>query len=132
MNCHSCVHARQAGNDNLVGCAYWTEIYRGNIKALSTAIAYISQKENLGINLNNEFTDREAIGFLIDILVEDYAPKPLYNGWANMNLPCNQNKNRGEMTESCVVLNPEGSCDFYAGLVTETSEVRNLGIAIAE
>ena len=113
MNCCSCVHARQAGNQDLVGCCYWTAIFRGNRMALRSALAYINQEEDYHIHLDNVVTEKEAIGFLIDILIEDYAPKPLYQGWANLDLPYHQTSMRGTMSDDCVVLNPHGCCRFH-------------------
>ena len=113
MNCTSCCHARQAGNQDLVGCYYWTAIYRGNRNALRNALEFINKKENYLINLDSPSLNREAIGFLIDILITDYAPKPLYKGWADLDLPYHKVREIGKMTDSCVIINPEGCCVFY-------------------
>ncbi len=124
MNCYSCHNARLAGNHDLVGCCYWTAIFRGNIIALRTALDHINQKNNYDINLDSESMDKEVIAFLIDILIEDYAPKPLYEGWANLTPPYNQKKNNGEMTDGCVVLDPQGCCDFHLYQDHQTMNVR--------
>lgn len=113
MTCHSCFHCRQAGNKELVGCKYWTEIFHGNKSALRSALAHINKKESFGINLDSHILEKEAIEFLIDVLIEDYAPKPMYEGWANLNSLPKHDENIGGMTDSCVVLNPQGCCDFY-------------------
>jgi hypothetical protein len=126
MNCRLCLHARQAGNSDLVGCSFWTAILKGDISTMKTAMDYINQEENFGIKLDSPTINREAIGFLIDILIEDYAPKPLYEGWANLNRPNNQNRKDEEMTDSCVVLNPEGCCGFYISQIQESVDIRDV------
>ena len=113
MKCTSCCHARQAGNQDLVGCSYWTAIFRGNMIALRSALDHINKKENYKIDLNSSILEKETIGFLIDVLIEDYAPKPLYEGWAALNLPSTQKNKRRKMTDSCVILEPQGCCGFY-------------------
>jgi hypothetical protein len=124
MNCHSCIHARPAVNKDLVGCAYWTAIYQGNMMAMRSALIHINRKENYKINMDSEILEKEAIDFLIDVLIEDYAPKPLYEGWADLNRSCYQNKNHSEMTDSCVVLEPKGCCDFYTARIEATAGIR--------
>ena len=105
MNCCSCLHARQAGNNDVVGCSYWTAIFHGNIDAMKTAFDFINKKENYNINLDSASIDREAIGFLIDVLIEDYAPKPLYEGWANSQQPYGQKNKLTDMTDAPWSLN---------------------------
>jgi len=126
MKCTSCCHARQAGNQDLIGCYYWTEIFRGNRNALRNALEIINEKENYNINMDSPILDKEAIGFLIDILIEDYAPKPLYEGWADLDLPYHQISEKGEMTDSCVVINPQSCCEFYLYHNQKKAKSRNI------
>ena len=114
MNCRSCLHARHAGNREMVGCGYWTAIYHGKQKILTSALKEINTKEKLGMDLDRQLPGREGIGYLIDTLISDYAPKPIFEGWADLERPyCDKNK-YGQMTNFCVVLDPKRSCTFYA------------------
>lgn len=131
MNCCSCLHARQAGNNDVVGCSYWTAIFHGNIDAMKTAFDFINKKENYNINLDSASIDREAIGFLIDVLIEDYAPKPLYEGWANLQQPYGQKNKLTDMTDGCVVIKPQGCCDFYTNQYHDSETSRDVRAMIS-
>jgi hypothetical protein len=110
MNCISCCHVCQAGNPNLVGCAYWTAIFQKRKLALQDALTKINRREGFRINLESHLLEKEAIDFLIDVLIEDYAPMPMFQGWANLN---GTSVPGMTMTADCVVLEPKGGCAFF-------------------
>ena len=107
------MHCRHAGNEEFVGCIFWTAVCRGHQDALRAALQYINQSEKYHIDPDSALADRDAIGFLIDILIDEYAPKPFYQGWADLDLPLHQRRDEQQMTDSCVVLDPICCCGFF-------------------
>lgn len=113
MNCCSCLHARHAGNAEMVGCRYWTAIYRGDKDTVRNALKKIIKLEDLEMDTAIEFSGRECISVLIDRLINKYAPKPIFEGWADLERPLTTSNQMNGMTNFCVVLNPERLCNFY-------------------
>jgi len=114
MNCRSCLHARRAGNKTMIGCCYWTAIYHGDKNIVTSALEEINEKENLGMDLDKSLPNREDISFLIDTLICEYATKPIFEGWVDLERPYCEKKKYGQMTNFCVVLDPERFCTFFA------------------
>jgi len=112
MNCFSCINMRQAAHRQMIGCYYWTSIVHGDINMLKSALVHISRLENFPFNPDDPGINRKVVAFLIDILIDQYAPKPLYEGWARLSIPCIKDETDKGMTEGCVVLNPGSCCTF--------------------
>lgn len=63
--------------------------------------------------MDSPILEKEAVEFLIDILIEEYAPKPMYEGWVDLKNTRHQKEEQTAISDSCVVLEPTGCCDFY-------------------
>jgi hypothetical protein len=113
MNCRSCIHARRAGNAKMIGCRYWTGIYRGDKTIVTLALKEIVRRKNLEMDLEMKSIGIECISGLIDTLIMEYAPKPIFEGWADLEQPYTDNDTDATMTNDCVVLDPGRLCSFY-------------------
>ncbi len=114
MNCRSCLHARRAGNIQMIGCHYWTAIFHGDKKMLTSALKEIIKRKKLAMDLDNKSSTSECVCGLIDTLISEYAPKPIFEGWVDLEKPYSDKDICGEMTNYCVVLDPKRLCTFYA------------------
>ena len=112
MNCRSCLHARRAGNKEMIGCQYWTAIYHGDKNILTLALKEIIKRKNLAMDLDSEMPGRECVGVLIDTLITEYAPKPIFQGWVDLENPICTGNLISEMTNFCVVLDPSRLCSL--------------------
>jgi len=97
----------------MIGCSYWTSILHGDITMLKSALLHVSRLKNFYFDPDAPAASRRAVTFLIDILIREYAPKPLYEGWASLNIPDINDGETADMTSGCVVLNPGTWCIFY-------------------
>ena len=114
-NCRTCLHARRAGNIEMAGCKMWTEIYRGNKKAVTAALRDINKKQNLGIDMDRAYPGREGLSELIDVLIKEYAPQPVFEGWVDLEVSFGDFEKKGNLTNFCVLTDPYRFCCFYEG-----------------
>jgi hypothetical protein len=98
----------------MIGCHYWTAIYHGDKRTVISALREIIKKKKLGLDLDYELPRGKDINKLIDTLICDYAPKPIFEGWVDLERPYSDRGYCEEMTNYCVVLDPKRHCTFYA------------------
>jgi hypothetical protein len=111
--CITCIHARRAGNPDMAGCKLWTDIYQGNKKTVTAVLRELSKKLQWGTDMQKSFPGRDGLDLLIEALLKEYAPQPLFEGWMDPDVPYGDEYIKGTMTNFCVIVDPNRLCTFY-------------------
>ena len=116
-NCIICIHARRAANTEMAGCKFWTDIYQGNKKAVTEALRELSKKLQWGMEMQRSYPGRDGLDVLIETLIKEYAPQPLFEGWVDLDVKYGDKYIKGTMTNFCIVVEPNRFCTFFESRV---------------
>ena len=112
-NCTTCVHGRRAGNPDMAGCKLWSDIYQGNKNAVTAALQELSKKLQWGMEMQKSYPGRDGLDMVIETLLKEYAPQPIFEGWVDLDVHYGDEYIEGTMTNFCVVVDPNRFCTFY-------------------